>query len=467
MQVSTPTPMSFPAPLQCLFVPKRYKVVYGGRGAGRSWGFARALLLMGLQRKLTVLCARELQKSIEDSVHKLLKEQIENSPDSPESPGLGLLGHYDIEQSKIVAPSTGTKFSFEGIKNNVNAIRSYEGVDICWVEEAASVSENSWKVLIPTIRKNGSELWISFNPELEEDYTYKRFVLDPDLRPADGRSRFAIPVECPLKESDRAFVVKMSWKDNPWFPETLRVEMEADKRLDYDKYLHVWEGHCVQNLIGAVYAKELRRATEENRICVVPYEREVPVDTFWDLGRADSTAIWFAQRVGMQWRILRYYEASQELLAHFLKYCQDTGYVFGEFFLPHDAKHKRLGYRHSIEELIGLAGYRVRVLPPYGVTDGINAARGIFHNCWFDEKKCGDGLHALRHYAYAVDVHGKLSDKPLHNWASDGADAFRYFALAARTTRGTSSVSAERTRKRLDDVRSKFEGLAARLSWMG
>lgn len=391
----------FPKPLECLFQPKRYKVLYGGRGAGRSWGVARALLLLGQLNPIRVLCVRELQNSIEESVHKVLSDQIVN---------LGLSGFYTIEKSKIYG-SNGTTFSFDGIRNNVNKIKSYEGIDYCWVEEANKVTRNSWSVLIPTIRKESSEIWVTFNPELETDYTYIRFV----------------------KEANRAesAVVKMTWRDNPWFPLVLRKEMEADKERDFDHYLNIWEGHTVQQLEGAVYAKELRRATLEKRICTVPYDRSIPVDTYWDLGRADNTAIWFVQRVSMQWRVLAYYEATGQDLTHFLKECQKRAYVYGTMNLPHDAKAKRLGMRLTIEELLRQAGYRTNIVPNQRITDGINAARIIMPNCYWDTDGCEDGLNALRHYRYKV-IDGHLSNEPLHDWASDGADAWRYFAICAK-----------------------------------
>jgi|SRR5215467_3639639 len=392
----------FPAPLQCLFEPKRYKILWGGRGAGRSWGVSRALLINGTGRPLRVLCARELQNSISESVHKVLSDQIS---------ALGLDEFYEVQAHRILGKN-GTSFSFEGIKNNVNKIKSYEGIDVCWVEEANKVSRNSWGVLIPTIRKEDSEIWLTFNPELETDYTYKRFVLEAD--PASMH------------------VVKMTWRDNPFFPEVLRDEMERDKKLDYDHYLNIWEGHCVQVLEGAVYAKELRRAAEEGRICNVPYDREYPVETFWDLGRADATAIWFAQRVAMQYRILDYYSATGEGdVSVYLREMQQKGYFLGTVWLPHDARAKRLGTKRTIQEQITQAGFKTRIVPNISKTDGINAARLIFPNCWFDETRCADGIQSLRHYRYRV-VEGQYSNEPVHDWASDGADAFRYLALSLR-----------------------------------
>lgn len=392
----------FPEPLKCLFEPKRTKVLYGGRGAGRSWGCARALLLIGTGRPIRVMCARELQNSISESVHKLLSDQIV---------GLGLEKFYEVQVAKIIGKN-GTTFSFEGIKNNNTKIKSYEGIDYCWVEEANKVSKASWGTLIPTIRKPGSEIWMTFNPELEEDYTYQRFVVNAD--PASS------------------FVVKMTWRENPWFPDVLKQEMEIDKKNDPDHYLNVWEGHCLAMLEGAVYARQLRQAQDEGRITRVPWNREFPVDTFWDIGRADYTTIWFAQQVAMQIRILGYFEDHlKDDVSYYLKECQRRGYMYGTMYLPHDAKAKRLGTKRTIEEQIRQAGFRTLIVPKLSLTDGINAARLVFPKCWFDSVECTDGLAQLRRYRYRI-VDGQLSNEPMHN---DGADAFRYLAVGIKGPR--------------------------------
>ena len=438
-------PITFPAPFIPLFVPKRYKVFWGGRGAAKSWDFARALLILGMspqilfpnKTKLTILCVRELQKSIDDSVHKLLEQQIL---------ALGLSGFYKVEKAKIYG-ANGTTFSFEGIKNNVSSIRSYEGVDICWAEEANNISRYSWGVLIPTIRADDSEIWLSFNPELETDHTYKHFVKDSRLvKVEDPQRRFGseatlkrlfgsdftlAPITCPVMESTDILSIKVSWRDNPWFGSVLQREREKLKEEDYDSYLHVYEGATIQNLEGAVYAKELRSAQLEGRICSVPYEPDVPVDVFWDLGKTNNTSLWFVQRVAMQWRVLHYYEANREELSHYLKYCQQRGYFYGSMFLPHDAKHRRLGFTGSIEEQVRKSGYNVQIVPATSDNDGINAARVVFPNCYFDETGCEDGLNVLRHYCFKTDIRGQLT--VLVN--SDGADAFKYFAVSTKVKR--------------------------------
>ena len=363
--MANPSPqvsIAFPEKLQCLFVPKRFKVLWGGRAAGRSWGCARALLLLGAQKPIRVLCAREYQNSISESVHKLLSDQID---------AMGLNGVYEIFKDRIVSRpgavpggnvNSQTSFVFEGIKSNTQKIKSYEGINYCWVEEAIKVSKASWEILTPTIREPGSEIWMTFNPELEEDYTYKRFVLQAD--PAT------------------TFVVKMTYRDNPFVNSLIVAEAEEMKKRDLDAYLNVWEGNCRQNLDGAVYAKELRKATLEKRITRVPWHRESPVDTFWDLGRADRTAVWFAQRVGMEFRILAYFEDSGEDIGYYLRHCQSRPYTYGNFFLPHDAKAKRLGSKRTIQEMVE-AAYpgKTRIVKKLSVVDGINAARVIFSNC--------------------------------------------------------------------------------------
>jgi predicted phage terminase large subunit-like protein len=207
--------------LNVLSQPSRYKVLYGGRGSSKSWSVARILLAMGMGRKLRILCARETQKSIADSVHKLLKDQIYE---------LGLDGFYEVLQSSIRG-TNGTEFLFSGLRDAAS-LKSYEGIDICWIEEAQAVTEASWQLLIPTIRAENSEIWVVFNPLHENDPTYIRFVLES---PDDCR------------------IAKINYTDNPFFPDVLRLEMESDREKNYARYLHVWEGECMTVPEGAVY----------------------------------------------------------------------------------------------------------------------------------------------------------------------------------------------------------------------
>jgi len=210
-----PRPQRFKLPKRCsfLFRPFRYKVLYGGRGGAKSWSIARALVLLASSRKLRILCAREFQNSIGDSVHRLLVDQINE---------LGLRNCFQVTD-KSIRSTSGSEFLFKGLRKSIAEIKSTEGIDICWVEEAQSVSAHSWEILIPTIRKEGSEIWISFNPLEETDPTYQQFVINPP------------PNTC---------VVKIGWENNPWFPEVLNQERLHMQAIDLEAYDHIWGGHC-------------------------------------------------------------------------------------------------------------------------------------------------------------------------------------------------------------------------------
>ena len=391
----------FPAKLKCLFEPAkaRYRVLYGGRGGSKSWNIARALLLKGCEQSIRVLCAREYQTSIKDSVHKLLCDQIYI---------LELEAHYEITD-RTIRGINGTEFIFVGIKNNTNNVKSIEGIDIAWVEEAQSVSPNSWNVLVPTIRKADSEIWISFNPELPTDETWKRFVLNPP---------------------ENSVIQKINWSDNPWFPEVLDLERRALKGRDIEAYNNVWEGIPRQTVDGAIFAKEVTMAELEGRICNVPYDATKPVHAVFDLGWADQTAVWLLQFIGQETRLLRYFEDSQQTISYYLAKLQSFGYVYDTIWLPHDAKAKSLGTGKSIEEIVRATGMKVQILERVPVADSINAARTIFNKCYFDRQNTEEGLQCLRRYRYDVDADTKMfSAKPLHDEYSHGADAFRYIGL--------------------------------------
>jgi phage terminase large subunit len=394
----------FPEKLQFLFQPARYKVAYGGRGGAKSWSIARALLILGSINPLRILCGREIQKSIKDSVHKLLKDQI---------PVLGLDHFYTVTETTIKG-ANGTEFFFEGLRHNTVQIKSYEGIDIAWVEEAHLVSKSSWEILIPTIRKDGSEIWISFNPELSEDETYKRFVLTPP---------------------DNARVVKVNWDDNPWFPEVLRIEKDQLKKRDPDAYLNVWEGHCREILEGAIFANELRDAKQEGRICNVPWDPTLFVDAYWDLGFADSTSIWFVQPLATEFRLIDFYQSQLQSIQHYVKVLQTKKYTYRKQVLPHDADHKTLAAAgRSVRDQVEAAGFSAITLDRVPTIEaGIQAARAVFQMCYFDEQHCSEGLQSLRHYRYEVDPDTKqYSSKPLHDWSSHAASAFMQLGISIR-----------------------------------
>jgi len=396
----------FPVKLQCLFEKSRFKCIYGGRGSAKSWSVARALLLKGAKETHRILCAREFQNSISQSVHKLLSDQIVE---------LGLIGFYEITQSSIRG-ANGTEFAFVGLKNNPHNIKSYEGCTIVWCEEAQTLSNRSLDILIPTIRAKDSEIWFTMNPELESDAVYQRYILHP-------------PENCITK--------KVNWSDNPWFPEVLDVERRTLKANDPEAYNTVWEGLCRQTVDGAVFAREMQMAELEERITKVRYDPTKPCYTVWDLGWADSTAIWIVQFIAQEIRLIRYIEDSQQTISHYLALLQTFGYVYDTHWLPHDAQNKTIGSNgRSIEEIVRNAGFKTKIIPKTSVVDSINAARTLFRNCYFDRDNCYDGLQCLRHYKYDVDPDTKqFSKNPLHDQYSHGADAFRYIALGVQETR--------------------------------
>lgn len=405
----------FPEKLSFLFDPYRYKVAYGGRAGMKTWGFARALLIKGIQKPQRFLCARETQSSILQSVHETLRSQCFK---------LGLNDKYEVMKTEIrtrprvFGKNQQTAFIFAGLRQlGVDNLKSVEDVDIAWVEEAKNLSAYSLKILTPTIRKPGSELWFSFNPELATDVIYDRMVLHP---PTNSK------------------VVKIGWEDNRWISQELLDEM-ADCRArcerlgNFDEFDNIWGGHCVETIDGAIFANELRQAKIESRIGKVPYDPSKPVHTFWDLGQGDATAIWFAQIVGFEYRILDYYENTGQKIGHYLKECQARPYIYGDDWLPHDAASNLLGQLRTIEQQFRDFGRKPRIVPKLSIVNRINAGRSIFDNCYFDEAKCADGLQALRHYQYAVDPETKQRSKdPLHNWASHGADAFTYMGVSLK-----------------------------------
>jgi phage terminase large subunit len=430
--------VGFPAKLRFLFKPSRYKVLYGGRGSGKSWGVARALLLQGMQLPKRILCAREFQNSLDESVHQLLSSQIRE---------MGLEGFYKI-QNAVITGDNGTEFIFKGLRHNADSVKSFESIDVVWWEEAQTASKKSLDILIPTIRKAGSELIFTLNPDLETDEIYQRFIVNP---PAG------------------AVVEKVNWSDNPWFPEVLRSEMGYLKGRDPDAWSHVWEGNCRQTLEGAVYAKELREMTLAGRACKVPYDMTKPVHAFFDIGWSDSTSIWLAQAVGLEYRILEYIEDRQRAVEHYARLLKSLPYVLGDIWLPHDAQSTNIAAGgRTVEGQLKSLGFKVRITPRLSVADGINAARTIFSSCYFDQIGCSDGLNQLRRYRYDVDeATGQFSKKPLHDESSHAADAFRYLAVSLKEKRTENVVNLKTAAARMKK-QSHYLGQSAHGGgWMG
>lgn len=394
--------VELPDKLLPLFRPKRTKVLHGGRGSSKSWSVARALVAIAASRPVRVLCARETQKSIQESVHRLLKDQI----------GLmGLESLFDIQEAKILG-ANGSEFTFVGVRQQgVANMKSYEGTDICWVEEAQVVTKKSWDTLIPTIRKPGSEIWITFNPELEDDETYKRFVTDSD-------------------ESD-TWVCEVNYVDNPWFPPELDGERLKMLKRDPVGYKTVWEGKCRPAVEGAIYADEIAALMESKRIGRVPYDPALKVHWIWDLGWNDQTCIIGAQRSGSQIAVPDYIEGDHLTLADYAQAIRDRKYNLGTLWLPHDGESRNLQTGKSPKEILIGLGFEVQIVPNLSVEQGIHAARLLFPRCYFDKDRTQPLTNGLKRYKRQMNQQTGTFGAPLHDAASNPADAFRYLGIVA------------------------------------
>ena len=392
--------IEIPAKLEPLWHPARYKVLYGGRGGTKSWGIARTLLLQGWQEPLRVLCARETQRSIRDSVHRLLSDQII---------ALGLTDHYEIQQTEIRGRN-GTIFIFAGLSAlTVDSIKSFEGADRCWVEEGQTVTKRSWSILIPTIRKSGSEIWVSFNPDLDTDDTYVRFI---ENKPPG------------------AVLIPISFRDNPWITQELLDEMEHLKKTDPDEYENVWEGHCRPAAQGAIYTHEMRELTASRRICNLPADEELKTHSIWDLGFNDQTSIIIVQANKSELRIIDYIEDNKRDMPHYLAQLKQLPYNWGTHWVPWDGSIDRYKLTGSSPQSIVMKFMGTcNVVPKADVEMGIKRARMIFNRCYFDLEKTRRLRECLKRYKRIIPPSTDEPATPMHDEFSHGADAFRYLAM--------------------------------------
>lgn len=414
----------FPGKLRGLFQPRRYKVMHGGRGGGKSWAVARALLLLVAEHGLRVLCAREIQKSMKESVHRLLKDQIT---------ALGLDSDFEVLETEIRCRNGGG-FVFTGLQSHtVDTIKSFEGCDIVWVEEAHGVSKRSWDTLIPTIRKEGSEIWLTLNPDMDTDETYVRFVAAP---------------------SDDTWVCEINWRDNPWFPSVLEDERQKAQRTQpSEDYEHIWEGKPRRVAAGAIYRHEIEALFADGRVCDVPYDPILPVHTVWDLGWNDAMTIIMLQSSPMAVRVIDYIEDSNRTYAWYVEQMEKRPYRWGTDYLPHDgaACNPQTGIS-SIQTLRNLGRNVADPLPAIDPEEGIKQARMVFPRCYFDKNKTARLVECLKRYRRAVNQRTNEPTGPLHDEYSHGADAFRYLGMAVPlmrngTSQDTLNAFKNRTRK--------------------
>ena len=367
---------------------------------------ARALLIKAANEPTRVLCAREIQKSIKQSVHTLLNDQIQS---------LGLGAFYEVLEAEIRGLN-GSTFSFTGLATNtVESIKSFEGCDVVWVEEAQTVSKKSWDILIPTIRKPNSEIWVSFNPNIDSDDTYTRFVVNPP---------------------ENAKVVKVNWQDNPWFPQVLEDERQHSLKTNPD-YANIWEGDCKAAVDGAIYSNEIREAQEGNRITTVPYDPMMKVHVVMDLGWNDSMSVILCQKGISDLRIIGYIEDDHRTLDSYSAQLKNLSYNWGTMFLPHDGQSKDFKHGISAEEIMKKLGWDIRIVPKADIESGIKLARMNFHRIYFD-KSAQRLVECLKNYRRSINSATNEPGAPLHDEYSHGADAFRYLCTSIESMKNES-----------------------------
>lgn len=383
----------------------RHIVYHGGRSSGKSTTVATVLAALATQSCLRILCCREVQNSIADSVHKLLADVITQHK----------LSGWDIGR-EYIRNRNGSEFIFRGVRGNAQSIKSLEGIDICWCEEAQSISMESIDILIPTIRKAGSYFIWTFNRLSENDPVWERVAGNPD---------------------ERTYVRQVNSNEiESLLSEEVLHEREKMRHENPELFAHVWLGQPLTVTTGSIYGKQLAMAREDGRIGKVPYDGGAPVYAALDLGVGDSTAICFFQTVGQEIHFIDYYESCGEDLAHYINVLANKPWEYRQIFLPHDARARELQTGKTREEFFRDHGYsNVTILRPsshvFGQDDINMTARPKFSRCWFDEKKCARLLECLAAYHYEYDEKNKLlRDRPKHDWSSHAADAFMYSLIA-------------------------------------
>lgn len=397
--------LEVPRKLKPLLARKRYKGAYGGRGGAKSHFFAEQIIFRCLTGCTRAVCIREVQNSIKDSVKQLLIDKISK---------FGLGSSFDIQESEIRGPY-GSLIIFRGMQSyNSDNIKSLEGYDIAWVEEAQTFSQTSLDLLRPTLRKDGSELWFSWNPRYKTDPVDKFFRKSPH---------------------PDAISVMVNWRDNPWFPEVLRDEMEHDFSVDPDKAEHVWNGGYGSSQ-GAILARWVNKAERDGRINNdVAYDPQgAPIEVSSDIGFRDTASWWYWQRCIGGYSLLRYEGDSgldaDDWIPRIQQSLTGIGNIsLGKIWLPHDAKAKTFQSKHSTVEkfLNAFSSKTVDIVPQSKKPDQISAAREVIQHSVFHKDHCEDGLDGLRAWEFEWnDDNNVFSRDPLHNWASHPSDAYAY-----------------------------------------
>lgn len=379
-----------------------------------------------------IACIREVQNSLRESVRQLIVDKIAK---------FGLEDSFDALEAEIRGPN-GSLIIFKGMQSyNADTIKSLEGYDVAWVEEAQAMSDRSFRMLRPTIRKPGSEIWCSWNPRHDTD------AVDVLLRG-------------PNAPKD-AIVVPVGWQDNPWFPDVLRDEMERDYQADPEMAEHVWGGGYELVSEGAYYARLIAQAEKEGRVGHFPYDPKRPVKTSWDIGIDDYMSIWFWQDDGFTATVIDFYEASGLGFDDVMSICmpeifvpppmderfrgwtkakaladldRPVPYSYGLHYLPHDVRMREVGAggRSRVQSLQGLGMANIRKGAATNPDDRIAASRRLLPLVRFHSSPRVDkGIKRMRRYSRKLNEAMNTYVGPLHDENSHAADAFGEYAINA------------------------------------
>lgn len=396
-----------PKKLLPLFAPMRYKVLKGGRLGCKSHTFAELLVERCLGSipaypggPVRAVCLREVQTSIRESVRTLVIDKLMEAGKDDEC---------DIRDQELRFHN-GSHVVFKGLQSyNATNIKSLEGYDIAWGEEAQSLSHLSLRMLRPTIRKPGSELWFSYNPRY----------------PSDAIDEFVHK-----HRPDNCLVIETSWRDNPHISDDMIKEIEHDYEVDPLMADHIWQGGYEVITKGSFYGNQLADAALNFRITEVSFDPAVPTYASMDLGIGDATSIWIFQIVGTEWHFLRFYESHGQALDHYTEYLKSLAYPIDAIILPHDAAARELQSAKSREFFVQNQGFTTYLLEKHLIEDGIAAVRQALPRCWFDRDGTSEGVEKLRRYRSEFNDHtGVFKLKPLHDENSHGADSFRYAVM--------------------------------------
>ena len=390
-----------------LLKPARYKGAYGGRGGAKSHFFAEEVLLRAIEEPIRIICIREVQNSIRDSVRQLLVDKIQ---------ALELGAHFEVLDAEIRVHNGGL-INFKGMQSyNAANIKSLEGYKIAWVEEAQTLSQHSLDLLRPTLREEGSELWFSWNPRFNTD-------------PVDAFFRKTPPPD--------AVSVCVNWSDNPWFPVVLCREMQHDFETDPDKAEHIWNGAYYTGE-GTILAKWVAKAEREGRIHNgVHYDpMGAPLEVTSDIGFRDTATWWYWQRRLGGFALVDYDQDigldADDWIPRIQERISLLGAQLGKIWLPQDAKAKTFQSKHSAVErfLLAFGAQKISIVPAVKVADRINAARFVMPRCEFNKTRCEEGLNGLRAWSFEYNEETQiLSREPRHDWASHPGDGFSYGAV--------------------------------------